>query len=564
MTPAWEACAADWLRWAGSSLFEGSVIATGMLLAWWLVRGRAPARLTHALFVLLLLRIAAPISLPMPAWLVSLNPTQWAAAWLAGTPNAASAAAAPALRSASTALLDGPALATPWWHPWLFGTWLCTAALLAVWRLRARLHVARLIRRARPLPPAPGLDLEPLRATMRVRRAVRLLVSDELDTPAAGGLRRPYVVLPRGLAESLTPSSLRWVLLHELAHIRRGDLWTAALQDVIGTLLFFHPGVWLANRLIDEQREFAADEAARVASGLSRRACGSGFLSVVEWARAHQKDARPVLAMFRHQRVIRRRLMRLLQDRPPKTRSTLAGFVFAGLGALLLMPSAHAGQQDPEGNRLEQLEAKIRQLEAEQRELRSQLRALKQEAPPSVKSIERRRTSAPTPRVLRTAEIVGTELPVEEEFPVEVIEIGPESFEVFETEPIVVEEAFEVVEIEPIAIEEAFEVFEVEPIATEEAFEVFEVEPIVVEEALEAFEVEPIAIEEAFEVFEVEPIVVEEAWEIGGVEAVEVVEPEIEVIEVEPVETEASGVEVIETERAGPERRRTPAKRRRQ
>ena len=65
------------------------------------------------------------------------------------------------------------------------------------------------------------------------------------------GLIRPHVLLPVGLAEELSPPQLRWVLLHELAHVRRGDLWVLLLQRVVQAVYFFNPAVWLANRFID-------------------------------------------------------------------------------------------------------------------------------------------------------------------------------------------------------------------------------------------------------------------------------------------------------------------------
>src|SRR5204863_9255715 len=59
----------------------------------------------------------------------------------------------------------------------------------------------------------------------RCRRAVRLKVTARTMSPAVCGLFRPVILLPQALVGSLTPAQLRAVLVHELIHLRRGDVW---------------------------------------------------------------------------------------------------------------------------------------------------------------------------------------------------------------------------------------------------------------------------------------------------------------------------------------------------
>ena len=71
-------------------------------------------------------------------------------------------------------------------------------------------------------------------------------------------------MLPQTLVQSLTPTELRAVLNHELAHIRQNDLaWCVAWQW-LRVFCWFHPLVWrvpAAHNLACEQ------EADRVAAG---------------------------------------------------------------------------------------------------------------------------------------------------------------------------------------------------------------------------------------------------------------------------------------------------------
>ena len=193
--------------------------------------------------------------------------------------------------------------------------WACCVALLLARFVRAMVRTRRLIRQAVPLrPDRLPIDLESLRRAVGLRSAVRWAVDARLDSPAVGGLLRPAVVIPPDLNDSLTPKQLTWVLLHELAHVRRGDLWVVMFQRVVQAVFFFNPAVHLANWIIDELREYACDDAALAACKTSRRDCGEGFLAIVERSAGHAPVAAPALGLFEWRMLIRRRLLRILDN----------------------------------------------------------------------------------------------------------------------------------------------------------------------------------------------------------------------------------------------------------
>ena len=84
-------------------------------------------------------------------------------------------------------------------------------------------------------------------------------------SPAVCGLFRPVILLPRALAEQLSPAQLRAVLLHETFHLRRGDIWVNCAQALLQILYWWHPLVWLANTRIRRVREEAVDDAVMLA-----------------------------------------------------------------------------------------------------------------------------------------------------------------------------------------------------------------------------------------------------------------------------------------------------------
>src|SRR6266511_3457441 len=90
---------------------------------------------------------------------------------------------------------------------------------------------------------------------MRIRRRNYLRLSTTLSSPAVYGLWRPVILIPQRLADQLSAPQLRAVLLHELAHIKRGDVLAHYAQTLLQIIYWWHPLLWLANALIRHLRE---------------------------------------------------------------------------------------------------------------------------------------------------------------------------------------------------------------------------------------------------------------------------------------------------------------------
>ena len=98
------------------------------------------------------------------------------------------------------------------------------------------------------------------RKRMGIRGRVRLRVGEKGTRPVVCGLFRPVIVVPRNLAPTLGSRHLRDVLFHELAHVKRHDLWVNLAQNVLQVLYFYNPLLLVINAVIRRLREEAADE----------------------------------------------------------------------------------------------------------------------------------------------------------------------------------------------------------------------------------------------------------------------------------------------------------------
>src|SRR5262249_38260784 len=103
-------------------------------------------------------------------------------------------------------------------------------------------------------------------ATGRTANGVPILESRDLEVPAALGVRRVSVVLPRGWRE-WDPAKLHAVLAHETAHVSRRDPAVQLLSATHRAVLWFSPTTWWMHRNIVRLGEEASDDAALAASG---------------------------------------------------------------------------------------------------------------------------------------------------------------------------------------------------------------------------------------------------------------------------------------------------------
>jgi beta-lactamase regulating signal transducer with metallopeptidase domain len=143
--------------------------------------------------------------------------------------------------------------------PMLTATWAAIALMLLARIGVGMAAVRRLARHARPADARWRLLLDEISDTAGISRRVRLLVSGDITMPMTWSGGRPTLLLPVD-AVDWTDERARVVLLHELAHVRRGDWLTHALGRVLVALHWFNPLAWLALTALTRERERACDD----------------------------------------------------------------------------------------------------------------------------------------------------------------------------------------------------------------------------------------------------------------------------------------------------------------
>ncbi|MHC4180129.1 MAG: M56 family metallopeptidase, partial [Planctomycetota bacterium] len=236
---------------------------------------------------------------------------------------------------------DAPAL--PSWQSGLFLGWLAGILFLGIWVVRRSRFVRRLVRQAEPADRQIVQILDDCRARLQVRRPVKLGISADTTAPAVCGLLRPTILLPAGFSEQVSARQLKAVLMHELAHVQRGDLAVNLIQTVLQVVYFYNPLLWLANTMIRRLREKATDEAVLVALGEEAPQYSSTLIDVAERVFRRPVPGLSFVGVAESRRALAGRIRHIVSRPIPRTaRLGAAGFACIIAVAATLLPMAAA------------------------------------------------------------------------------------------------------------------------------------------------------------------------------------------------------------------------------
>ena len=149
-------------------------------------------------------------------------------------------------------------------HVWL--VWLATALGLLIRKITIYQGFIRYIHAG--LTPVSDMELlDRLSVTAKgagIKRPIELCVNPLISSPLLIGFFRPCIVLPRA---DIPEEDFPYIVLHELTHWKRGDLFYKWLVQVTVCLHWFNPLVHLMSREVTKACEFSCDEAVLAKTG---------------------------------------------------------------------------------------------------------------------------------------------------------------------------------------------------------------------------------------------------------------------------------------------------------
>jgi hypothetical protein len=133
-------------------------------------------------------------------------------------------------------------------------------------------------------------------------------------------------------------------LLHEYAHLRRGDDWTNLIQKIVRALFFFHPAVWWIENRLSVEREMACDDAV-LAETANPHGYATCLISLLEKNLAHRGLAMAQAAVHRAREASLRLAQILSKNRPAATKIWTPAVGIVGIfSAICLAALPHAPQ----------------------------------------------------------------------------------------------------------------------------------------------------------------------------------------------------------------------------
>ena len=221
---------------------------------------------------------------------------------------------------------------------------LWSLGFLVVAALQARRHraVRQALAGARECTdPAVVAVSDTWRRLLRVRRAVRVVTSGSGMTPFTVGVVRPVIFLPTAVAGDRR--CVAAAIAHEMAHVARFDALWLGLQQLIETVYFFNPVVWIAGVRLHDAREQLCDATVVSAGRLAARDYAGGLLDVL---RLELRGA-GVPTMTARKRRINVRILNIFKREGGRRPRVGGAVVFAGAFGLFLLPLGGGGASPP-------------------------------------------------------------------------------------------------------------------------------------------------------------------------------------------------------------------------
>jgi len=336
-------------NYAAGVFIQASVLIIFLLILDFMLRKRVRAVFRYCLWMLLFVKLVLPASFTLPTgigyWLGDYFPSEVSIAKLV-----------PQIEETEpmvTYIPQGYILEMPTmnetvaggfelepisWQGLVFSGWIVGMLVLLVLLVRRIYFVRGMIAKSRPANERLLEMLEECRCQIGIRRNIELRLTGNKLSPAACGIFKPIILMPAALSEKLSREKLKAVLIHELAHIKRGDGWVNLLQTILQIVYFYNPLVWLANAMVRRVREQAVDETVLVTLRPETKIYSNMLIDIAEMAFWRPNFSLSIIGVVESKKALERRINHMLTRPIPKNSKLgcLGLIAIVAIGAILL------------------------------------------------------------------------------------------------------------------------------------------------------------------------------------------------------------------------------------
>ena len=354
------------VRFSWIMLLQSSLLIVILLGLDVLLRQKVRAVFRYCLWMLVLIKLVLPVGLALPC-----SPAYYASHLLPETkaveatplPEMAvtNPVAVPAQESISyQPSIETPAAATPTermtapenapiqqpsisWQAFVSLGWLMAVLVMLGLLIQRVFFVNSLIRQSKPADEDLLSQLKRCTSKMSMQRPMDLRISPNATSPSVCGLIQPVILIPDNLTNQLNTGQMDAILMHELAHIKRGDLWVNLVQALLQIIYFYNPLLWVANAVIRRIREQAVDEMVLVAMDEQAEDYPQTLLNVSKLVWSKPMLSLRLIGVVESKSALSARIKHILSRPFPKSAKIgLVGLALIFITAAVLLPMAKA------------------------------------------------------------------------------------------------------------------------------------------------------------------------------------------------------------------------------
>ena len=204
----------------------------------------------------------------------------------------------------------------------IFSIWLAGSSRELLRYLLSSIRLSLIRYRVRPLSDS-DFRMARFEAMLTLSRVdlPQIGISDHVRVPMVAGMFRPLIMLPASMLDSVTEAEIHDILVHETAHVARGDLWVVHLEAL--ALVAFWPIPFV--RLIASELSKVREEICDIYVLKTRPRCdyGNTLLQIARLAGRIESVELATAILQRPSRLEQRISNLLTQNRDESTRSSV-------------------------------------------------------------------------------------------------------------------------------------------------------------------------------------------------------------------------------------------------
>ncbi len=104
--------------------------------------------------------------------------------------------------------------------------------------------------------------LNDCKSLMNISEDISLIEADIVNTPCVLKCIKPIIIIPENFLDNCDLINLKYVILHELAHVKRKDIFINYLVSFLCVIYWFNPVIWYGFHKMREDREICCDSLA--------------------------------------------------------------------------------------------------------------------------------------------------------------------------------------------------------------------------------------------------------------------------------------------------------------